>query len=600
MAGVQRGYSLLILDTECYTNYFLIAFKDTYNGDVSFFELHDDQKLCKIAIREMMENNTTVSFNGLSYDLPMITAALEGFSNKNLKRLSDKIIKSNLSSRIICRNNNLDVPQWDHIDIIEVAPGRASLKIYGGRLNAVKMQSLPIKPDELISSEQRPLMRSYCKNDLNTTELLMNSLLPAIDLRVSMSKQYNVDVRSKSDAQIAETIIKSELNKITGMRYRAEVVADNTTFRYGDPKIITFKTKQLQDIFVRILETEFGFSGNGSIKLPNWLKDTKIKIGDADYQMGIGGLHSCEKNQLVEAGDDLLFELDVASYYPSIILQQRLAPKTTGNDFLELYQNLVERRLKAKKDKDVTTANTLKICLNGSFGKLGSKYSFLYSPALLLQTTITGQLALLMLIERVERAGVAVVSANTDGIVCRCTLEKENRLEEVYWDWQLDTSFTLERTDYSLLASRDVNNYLAITPAGKFKGKGIFNTGGLQKNPDKRIIYKAVANFLLSGTPIDQTIRDCDELAEFVTIRRVNGGAVWRGELLGNAIRYYNSTDVPFIEHIEYENNSNKVPKSSGCKPIMNLPDEFPDDVDYKAYIDEAYKLLGSIGYVRT
>lgn len=63
---------------------------------------------------------------------------------------------------------------------------------------------------------------------------------------------------------------------------------------------------------------------------------------------------------------------------------------------------------------------TFKIVLNGTFGKLGSKYSFLYSPNLMIQVTITGQLALLMLIEALEAAGISVVSANTDGIVSRC------------------------------------------------------------------------------------------------------------------------------------------------------------------------------------
>ena len=36
---------------------------------------------------------------------------------------------------------------------------------------------------------------------------------------------------------------------------------------------------------------------------------------------------------------------------------------------------------------------------------------------MLIQTTVTGQLALLMLIENIELAGFTVVSANTDGIV---------------------------------------------------------------------------------------------------------------------------------------------------------------------------------------
>ena len=63
----------------------------------------------------------------------------------------------------------------------------------------------------------------------------------------------------------------------------------------------------------------------------------------------------------------------------------------------EIIKKIAE--LKEERSYLKTTSDTLKICVNGSFGKLGSKFSFLYAPELLIQTTMTGQLALLMLIE---------------------------------------------------------------------------------------------------------------------------------------------------------------------------------------------------------
>ena len=591
---------MVILDIECYINYFLISFKHLENQTIKNFELYDGHPLAKKAIARLMDKHTTISFNGYSYDLPLLTAALTGFNNTGLKNLSDSIIKSNKPSYKICRENYIDVPKWDHIDIIDIAPGKTSLKIYGGRLNCEKMHSLPIPPDAVITPEQREQLKIYCKNDLDVTELLYRKLLPAIDLRIAMSEQYGMDLRSKSDPQIAETVIKSELKKITGKTYYPIKVKDDAVVKYLDPGVVSFESQQLKDIFKRVTSEPFGFAGNGAIKLPNWLRDTKIKIGQTEYQMGIGGLHSLEKCQLVAAGDGLLFDIDVASYYPSIILQQRLSPDSVGEEFLTLYQNLVTRRLLAKKQKDMITANSLKIVLNSVFGKLGSKYSAFYAPALLLQTTMTGQLSLLMLIEQIENIGVAVKSANTDGIVCKCTVEQEHELATVIWNWELATSFELERNDYNLLASRDVNNYVAITKSGSFKGKGVFAKQGLQKNPDRSIVPKAVARYLLDKTPLEETIKASTDISEFVTVRKVQGGAVWRGELLGNAIRYYSSYDVSFMEHIEYEKNSNKVPKSSGCKPLLDFPDTFPDDVDYKRYIIDAKKLLEDVGYVGT
>jgi hypothetical protein len=316
--------------------------------------------------------------------------------------------------------------------------------------------------------------------------------------------------------------------------------------------------------------------------------------------MGIGGLHSCEKSQYVKPDKDhLLFDLDVASYYPNIILQQQLAPRSMGKPFLDVYKSIVERRIAAKRSGDTSTADTLKIAINGSFGKLGSKYSPLYAPELLIQTTITGQLALLMLIEKVSSTGATVMSANTDGIVVRCHVSQERAVMEQAFDWELDTSYTLERTDYKVLASRDVNNYIAVTLGGKKKGKGCFANGGLAKNPDCKIIYEAVSEFLANGTCIDTTINNCKDLTKFIMLRRVNGGAVWMGKELGKAARYYHSND-PLLagESINYATNSNKVPKSLGCRPAMDLPEEFPEDVDLELYVRKAEELLHEVGFV--
>jgi len=346
-----------------------------------------------------------------------------------------------------------------------------------------------------------------------------------------------------------------------------------------------------------LLKEKFTLGTNGAIVAPKWLSDTDIVIGSTHYQMGIGGLHSREKSQCVRADSDhLLCDLDVASFYPSIILQQQLSPKTMGSAFLKVYRSIVERRIKAKRAGDKVTADVLKIAVNGSFGKLGSKYSPLFAPQLLIQVTITGQLVLLMLIEQLEQAGISIVSANTDGVVARCPRHLERRLNEIAFDWELNTSFELERTDYKLIASRDVNNYCAVKLDGKTKGKGVFAPASLAKNPDGQIVYKAVAQYLANGAPIEKTITECKDIRDFVTIRRVTGGAQWRDQRLGKAVRFYASKDVPSDESIRYAKNSNKVPNSQGCRPLMTLPDIFPDDVHHLIYIEAAKKLLKDCG----
>lgn len=589
--------SKIIIDCEVYKNYFLLAALEIETGKTAFFELSPRHEINKKSMAAMMRTKTTVSFNGLNFDLFLIAAVLNGFNNSELKNLSDKIIKSNSPGWRIAKELGVRVPNdWDHIDLIEVAPGRSSLKIYGGRLHQKNLEDLPIEPDATLSSNDMQRIKSYCINDLETTKSLYLKLEKAIDLRVSMSKQYWVDLRSKSDAQVAEEVIRHELERLTGTRY-GKPDDPPKSFYYQNPEIIEYKTDALKNVFDLILKTKFTVSGTGAVLMPDWLKEP-VRVGGLPYQMGIGGLHSQEVRQYVKSCEDYdLLELDVASYYPSIILQQNLAPQTIGKPFLDVYRTIVNRRLKAKRDGDKTADATLKIAINGSFGKLGSIYSAFYAPDLLIQTTVTGQLALLMLIERLTLAGIKVVSANTDGIVIHCEKRLRPLLDEIAFDWQLQTTYVLEPNEYRCIASRNVNNYVAVKKNGSIKGKGCFAESSLMKNPDFQIVFDAVSRKVAENADIEQTIKSCTDIRMFVCVRQVQGGAVWRGQQLGRAVRFYYSTEVTGAESIQYKTNGNRVPKSSGAKPAMTLPDAFPPDVNYRPYIDAAYELLAEVGF---
>lgn len=260
----------------------------------------------------------------------------------------------------------------------------------------------------------------------------------------------------------------------------------------------------------------------------------------------------------------------------------------------------IEQRIK-ELEKELgeceVIAATLKVATNGSFGKFGSKYSFLYSPNLLLQTTITGQLSLLMLIENLEENNIKVVSANTDGIVMRYHKEKHKLLNNLIQDWEKTTSYNLERTDYREIASRDVNNYIAVKLDGKTKCKGCFGEASLSKNPNNLIIYESVAQYVAKGISIVNTITSCRDIRKFITIRNVTGGSLFNGKYLGKAVRFYHSDDISLLNSsLIYAKNGNKVPMSQGCRPLMELPDTLPDDINYDYYIAEAKKLCKLTG----
>jgi len=586
---------MLIFDVECYKNYFLVSFLNS-DGRVAHIEMREGGKLDVAKLSRFMKTNTTLGFNSNSYDLYMIAAALENRSCSELKSVSQEIIMSNLPP---WRSVDVSIPRdWDSIDIIDVLPGQASLKVYGARINQAKLQDLPYPHDAILTDAQMDDVRDYCVNDLRITKALADKMSKQLELRVQMGQQYGLDLRSKSDAQIAEAVLKSEIEALSGGVLRPLKLQSDATVRYADPGIVSFKDKALTDIFKRICAHDFKLSGNGSIMMPDWLAETKIKIGEGVYQMGVGGLHSTEKAQAVRAGDGyFLSDFDVASYYPNIILQQAVEPENMTGYFLPVYQSILDRRLEAKRAGDKVTNETLKIVVNGSFGKLGSKWSILYAPNLLIQTTITGQLCLLMLIEAYGAAGARVVSANTDGVVVLAPKHLEGAIAQVNWDWMLATSYELERTDYAALYSRDVNNYIAVKLDGTTKGKGVFGGEAISKNPDFPIVAEAMALHLSGKADYRETIRQCQDVTKFVTVRKVTGGAEWRGQQLGKAVRFYYSTEAAQDEAIVYGKSGNKVPKSDGAKPLMDLPDTMPKDVDLERYVGMAMIALKGVGY---
>jgi DNA polymerase elongation subunit (family B) len=602
----------LLFDIETYQNYFLASFRSAETGKVVYFEMTDEMPLDIEKLKWIMENFTTVGFNSLSYDLTVTAIALQGYNNLQLKNASDMLIRDQMRPVEVLRKYKTKLGKYDHIDLIEVAPLFASLKIYGARVHTPRLEDLPFEPDTILTPQQMDIVRWYnIEADLVSTGFLHHTLQEHLELRYSMSNEEGVDLRSKSDAQIAEAVFAAEYLRATGSKAQRVEIPVGTEYRYFTPHFIQFQTPLMQRALKIIQNTTFVVGEDGSIQLPPSVKNLMLEINKSVYRLGIGGLHSTEKQQaVVEDEEYILRDKDVTSFYPFIILNQGLYPKHLGPIFLQIYREIVMRRVAAKARGDKVIADSLKIVINGSYGKFGSKYSVLYSPDLIIQTTLTGQLSLLMLIERLELAGIQVVSANTDGIVIHCKRTMQEQMDAIVKQWELDVAFQTEETIYKGLYSRDVNNYIAVKEDCSVKTKGAYANPWndsknpamrLHKNPVTTVCIDAVCDFLTTGKPIAEHIHGCRDIRKFVVVRSVTGGAVkvWdetNTEFLGKSIRWYYANDVE--GNLVYAASGKKVPRSDGAMPCLTLPTEFPANVDYDWYIKESYKILLDIGAI--
>lgn len=591
--------TVLLFDLEIYPNYFLAAFKQ-YNGNkVVTFELYPGTEVFNAQkLLWVMHNFCLVGFNSNKFDIPILYMALQGCSLDDLHEAVEMIIQRGAQPRDIEERFKFKIGQINTVDLIEVAPLSASLKAYMARLHAQRLQDLPYDPNKPLSVEEAYKVLIYCCNDLDGTGLLLKELEPQLELRASMSLEYKQDLRSKSDAQIAEAVICSEVAKLIGRYPKRPKIEPGTTFKYNVPDFITYQTKEFQDMLEVVKNTVFTVEANGKISTSSNLEEYKVKLGKSVYRMGVGGLHSSEECIAHYADEDtLLLDVDASSYYPSIILNQSLYPKHMGLNFLEVYRSIVTRRLKAKKEGNKVVADSLKITINGSFGKLNSKYSSLYAPDLLIQVTLSGQLCLLFLIEMIELSGIPVVSANTDGIVIKCKISRYDNLVNIIKLWENITGFETEETRYKSIFLANVNNYVTVKTDGKTKLKGAYAKAGLSKNPVSTICIDAVIEKITNDIPIEKTIKECKDITKFVIARNVKGGAEKDGVYLGKIVRWYYAYKQTGT--INYVMTGNKVPKSEGGYPVMDLPPSFPDNIDYNRYIEEATEILIDIGYLK-
>lgn len=601
-----RNKNVVVCDVECYQNYFLVTLYSPQKDKYAFVSMLDGE-IIEGSIKGLMtaiRKYTVITFNGDFYDYLMISAFINGYGNKMLKKLSDHIIQNHVPSWKVYREYGINNVFKDTIDIMPVCPLEASLKIYAGRNETKVLKDLPMEPDSIITADDMAEIKFYCQNDVKMTHELYQFLQDEINLRIVLSNEYSIDLRSKADAQIAEAVIKAEMSKLGNIK----PARARSSYRYIMPANIKLTNPgciELADIYQRGAY-KLNSTGHVYFTFPDGKSDYMITIGNTSYTCGIGGIHSNEKSVVVYSNDvTVVKDADVASYYPNTILNNGYTPEHLGEVFLKVYKSIVARRLEAKAKGDKNVANSLKIVINSSFGKFGSKYSSLYAPNLVIQTTITGQLTLLMLIERLENAGISVVSANTDGIVSYYKRDMESEYKAIIHQWEKETGYTMELTEYSVLASRDVNNYIAIKPDGTVKGKGKYadpsdHYNKLRKNPDAYICVDAVKKYMLSGTPIADTIMNSRRIEDFLTLRKVSGGAVYEGEEIGKAIRWYHSSES--LECLFYSGKAsktvrgNKVGSSDDVVPLLQLPDTFPSDIDYDWYIGRAEDILREIG----
>lgn len=485
--------------------------------------------------------------------------------------------------------------------------------------------------ERFIPKEYLNEMADYNDNDVYIVAELIRMNQEEVLLRYRISEEYKVDVYSASRSTIADKVIVKLYSKFTGLHPKAFI--DTKTIRrkilvseiLSDK--IAFSTPELNDILSGIRSL--------TLKGEKGEFDREFTFMGTSYTIATGGLHSNEIPAVyIENSDSIIVDRDVASYYPNMIrslkvCQKHLIPKA----WFRIADTIVDERLEHKhlakdksldvmeRDKHATAAACLKIVANaGIFGKMGSEKSFLCDKKAMYQVTINGQLFLLMLIEKLELAGIHVISANTDGIVTIVPRELEQTADDICHWWEKHLGLELEFTYYTKYVTEGVNSYLTVKRGGSSKFKGRMNPKmfleDLSKGYNSPIVAKCVTEYFINGTPVMETLRNAKSILDFCRTQNVNhkyrlefthvvDGKI-RTDVVQRNTRFYISFTGGTLMKVESmgwnEHNEEQVKKSSLCAgqrvSICNTVDDTDIselNVNYLYYYNEAMAIIEPI-----
>lgn len=511
-------------DIECIKNFFSATFvnvSDENDKEVFYFGIGDENfsKLKEFLNQEMV----LVGYNNHSYDDPMLRLILTYTGIKitsELYRTSSRLVDDSYRDDKFIKKlrYSKDIKtKWTSIDLMRLLAFDElgiSLKQTSINLKWPMIQDMPIHHSKEIHYSDIESVLSYNLNDVLITKSLYEEVQPLLDLRKKLGDIYGLNLLSASDSKIANMILEHiyskefrvDMTEIKKQRTQREKV------RLGDciSPFIEFQSPELKEMLDRISVT-YVYNYN------KYRYSEKISFANCNFVLGIGGLHSEDSPGIFTSDEKYIIQdMDVASYYPNLIINNNLYPEHLGKDFITVLKKITKDRIEAKRSGDKVKADGLKITINSIFGKLGFEYFWLYDPKQMLSTTLSGQLGLLMLIEDLHLNGISVISANTDGVVCKIPRDMESKYYEVAKRWESKSGLELEYTPYKKYVRRDVNSYITEKEDGGTKEKGAFiNKVDLKKSYHMPIVAKSLYNYYIKNIPIRQTITECKDIMEF-------------------------------------------------------------------------------------
>lgn len=578
---------LISYDCEVFAYDWLVTLKDKETGIYTC--IWNDNEALKMALSD---DCIYVGFNSKHYDQYIIKAIAAGLIPQEVKQVNDYIIAGGQGWQ--CPQLADYYFRFNNVDIRDDTQQGLSLKAIEGHLGmSVKESSVPFDIDRPLTSEEKAETEFYCKHDVDTAERLIDIRKDYLKNKINLGRLAGLDevkAMGMTNAKLTAAMLKA--TKKPHDDERKYVYPSNLRKEYIPSEVFAFFDRMYD---FSIPDSEL-FKGKFN-----------LNIGECPVTLGYGGIHGAIPNFFWEETEDRgIWNEDVGSYYPHLCTINGYTSRNIPSP--QIYEDILERRMKAKAAGDKHTANALKLVCNTTYGCLLNQYNDLYDPLMGRSVCISGQLYLLELAEHCyqEIKGLRIVQLNTDGIMVECDKKDYDTLTAICAEWQSRTGFDLEEDTVVKIAQKDVNNYVEVQQGGKAKAKGgylvkgIAPAGAFNINNSCVIVATALKEFFVNGTPVEDTINGCDDIFQFQIIAKA--GAKYKEtyhvvdgvkEPVQKVNRVYATADERYgkIYKVKSEDDSTAKIEMLPEHCIIDNDNQLSiSDVDKSFYIDMARK----------
>ena len=613
-----KDKTVLVYDIESFPNLFTCSILNSENNKLITYEISEDKNdLGKIVALFQLKEFYFCGFNNKSYDDVLINYLIIRFDDLRykpifeitwlIKSMSDKIIKEPVANWVDYKHAYL-FNSFDLMTMSFSAKNRVGLKELEVTMGFPNVMEYEGDFSKNVPKDIKDKVIEYNQNDVLATGELLNLKKNDIELRLKLNEKYKINVLSKDNVNMGMEILKKEYLEKTNKTWDdikdLKTPCQLVSFKNIIFDFIQYTTPTLQKLLEKLKKVSID---------PN-NKDFRevFEIGGVVHNISLGGLHSINNAEIIIPNEDeLLLDYDVDSYYPSCLIVNNLYPKHLGIEFVDIYKNIRNERVEAKKNKNSFLADAFKYAINGLSGNLQSQYSWTYDPELVVKLRINCQLMILMLIEKFDLLGAKIVQSNTDGILIKIKKSLLPEIEKVKDEWCKLTKLSMSKEEFERFYQYDVNNYIGVKKGFTetkdpelIKKKGFFaDETNLGKGMSPKVIAKSLINYFVYNISPEETLKEDKDIRDYLTYQRVSRDFIveYNGEKSLHINRFYMSTNGGILIKYKMEKGGKAQATRLCATSPVTIYNKFEDKpfeeykVNYRYYKNEIYKIINEL-----